>query len=282
LSNIIDYFGKVYTPKRSLNAHRQEVDHFVQRKDESLEITMLRCLVAIDRLKIIYLPSAWPKARINLRRNILTQIITEDTRRYIQLEEDDILEKHGLLKLPIASSPEDNFSTPLRTNITLTLSTLTFTMTEAEPSKTSLKSKFKDLTKTFAYGHSLDQSTSQQTATKSEVNFEVPFSAEREAKIDAQRARAAVDFPNPIDETIKGLSYPTIEQNEQWYDIPPKIDADKNKELATKELIRTLREAFLNTYLIEEDAFSKGVSVKDLEVNFNQTLGAGANSTKFK
>jgi len=96
LSNIIDYFGKVYTPKRSLNAHRQEVDHFVRRKDESLEIAMLRCLVAIDRLKILYLPTAWPEARINLRRNILTQIITEDTRRYIRLEEDDILEKHGL------------------------------------------------------------------------------------------------------------------------------------------------------------------------------------------
>ena len=96
LDYIIEYFGKVYTPKRSLNAHRQEVDHFVRRKDESLEIAMLRCLVAIDRLKILYLPRNWPEARINLRRNILTQIITEDTRRFIRMEEDDILEKHGL------------------------------------------------------------------------------------------------------------------------------------------------------------------------------------------
>jgi hypothetical protein len=51
------------------------------------------------------------------------------------------------------------------------------------------------------------------------------------------------------------------------------VDAEHNDEL---------REAFLNTYLMEEDAFSKGVSVEDLEVDFNQTLGAGANSTKFK
>ena len=96
LTNIIEYFGKIYTPKRSLNVHRHEVDHFVRKKDESLEIAMLRCLVAIDRLKILYLPQNWPEARINLRRNILTQIITEDTRRYIRMEEDDILEKHGL------------------------------------------------------------------------------------------------------------------------------------------------------------------------------------------
>jgi hypothetical protein len=109
-------------------------------------------------------------------------------------------------------------------------------MTEAEPSKTSLKTKIKDLTKTFAYGH--EQSTSQQAATKPEVTFEVQFSAEREAEIDAQRARAAVDFPNPINETLKRLSYPTIEENEQWYDIPPKIDTDKNRELATKDQIR--------------------------------------------
>ncbi len=96
LTNIIEYFGKIYTPKRSLNVHRHEVVHFVRKKDESLEIAMLRCHVAIDRLKILYLPQNWPEARKNSRRNMLTQIITEDTKRYIRMEEDDILEKHGL------------------------------------------------------------------------------------------------------------------------------------------------------------------------------------------
>jgi hypothetical protein len=43
-----------------------------------------------------------------------------------------------------------------------------------------------------------------------------------------------------------------------------------------------LREAFLTTYLKEEDAFSKGISVDDLADDYNQTLGAGANSTQFK
>ena len=269
-------------------------------------------------------------------------------------------------KLPVASSPEDDFSTPLRKNITLTPSTLTYKMTESEPSKSSLKSRIGDLTKTFA----------KQTAKKSSVLFESQYSPEREAEIEEERKKAAVDFPNPIDDTLQGLSLTTIEQNETWYDIPSKIDSDKNKELATKERIRAnvlkgqrrafyttitkmknrimrdnetttpqewrdiqakcrgtftslthitdelkhygfqnspqeiksytkyfsdlktmlnkidnivdaehddeLREAFLTTYLKEEDAFSKGISVDDLADDFNQTLGAGANSTQFK
>ncbi len=43
-----------------------------------------------------------------------------------------------------------------------------------------------------------------------------------------------------------------------------------------------LRKAFLTTYLKEEDASSKGILVEDLADDFDQTLGAGANSTKFR
>jgi hypothetical protein len=109
-------------------------------------------------------------------------------------------------KLPVASSPEDDFSTPLRKNITLTPSTLTYKMTESEPSKSSLKSRIGDLTKTFA----------KQTAKKSSVLFESQYSPEREAEIEEERKKAAVDFPNPIDDTLQGLSLTTIEQNETW------------------------------------------------------------------
>jgi hypothetical protein len=43
-----------------------------------------------------------------------------------------------------------------------------------------------------------------------------------------------------------------------------------------------LHDAFLTTFLKEEDAFSKGISVDDLADDFNQTLGASANSTHVK
>ena len=96
LNYILDYFGQVYTPKRSLNAHRQAVDNFIRNKNESLEVAMHRCLVAVDRLRVQYPPDSWPESRIWLRRNILSQIITEDTRRFIRSKEDDVLENFGI------------------------------------------------------------------------------------------------------------------------------------------------------------------------------------------
>ena len=96
LANILDYFGKVYTAKRSLNAHRQAVDNFVRLKNETLEVAMHRCQIAVDKLRIQYSPENWPETRIWLRRNILTQIITEDTRRFIRSKEDDVMENFGI------------------------------------------------------------------------------------------------------------------------------------------------------------------------------------------
>jgi hypothetical protein len=282
------------------------------------------------------------------------------------------------VKLPVASSPEDDFSTPLRRDITLTPSTLNFNMTESEKKKSSIRSKLGDMTKSFAYGAT--EPKEPTAATKSQVNFETPFSAEREAEIAEERKKAAAEFPNPVEDSLpsgrSGGPIFTIEENEQWYDVPPNIDPDQNREQSYKDLIRAnvlkgqrrafystitkmknrimkstydaspqewtvlqgkcretlaslsnitqelgtygfqnspqeirsytryfsdlrtllnkieniveaehdeeLREAFLTTYLKEEDAFSKGISVEDLADDFNQTLGAGANSTQFK
>jgi hypothetical protein len=109
---------------------------------------------------------------------------------------------------------------------------------EAERGKTSLKTKFADMTKSFSHG--LTSSQSKQAAKKSKVNS--PFSAEREAEIAEERMKAAAEFPNPIDNTFPpsqpGGQIITIEENEQWYDIPPNIDPDQNKELAYKNLTR--------------------------------------------
>ena len=96
LEYMLDYFGKVYSPKRSLNAHRQAVDNFTRNKNETLEVAMHRCLVAIDRLRIQYPTETWPETRVWLRKNILTQVVTEDTRRFIRAKEDDVMESFGI------------------------------------------------------------------------------------------------------------------------------------------------------------------------------------------
>ena len=96
LQYIINYFAKVYGRKRSINKDRTAVDNFTRFKDEPLEICMHRSLIAIDRLRHLHSPEAWPEIRDIFRRNILTQMISEKTKRHIQIEENKILEKTGL------------------------------------------------------------------------------------------------------------------------------------------------------------------------------------------
>lgn len=96
LQYIIDYFAKVYGRRRSINKDRATVDNFTRHKDEPLDICMHRSLISIDRLKHLYSVEAWPEIRDILRRNILTQMISDRTKRYIQIEENKIIEKTGL------------------------------------------------------------------------------------------------------------------------------------------------------------------------------------------
>jgi len=92
---MIEYFGQVYMKKRTRDADRQAVDKFARYKDEPLEACMHRSQVAIDRLRHLHRDTEWPEARKAMRRNILTQVITEETRKYIQMEEDKTLETMG-------------------------------------------------------------------------------------------------------------------------------------------------------------------------------------------
>lgn len=92
---MIEYFGQVYMKKRTRDADRQAVDKFARYKDEPLEACMHRSQVAIDRLRHLHRDVEWPEARKAMRRNILTQVITDETRKYIQMEEDETLETMG-------------------------------------------------------------------------------------------------------------------------------------------------------------------------------------------
>jgi hypothetical protein len=269
--------------------------------------------------------------------------------------------KHPFISLQ--NSPEEDFATPQRKDFTLSPSNLSFKMTEPEK-KSSLKNPF-------------DQSVRlKPTASTSVTNFETPFSTERNAEIENERLRAAAEFPNPMEETLKGFSFTSIEENEHWYEIPLEVNSDQGQEQRNKDMIRAnilkaqrrqfystvtrmknrimrdnsvstpeewkeiqaksratfrsltsindelktygfqntpqkiksfakyfsdlktlmnkidniidaegddeLHNAFLTTYLKEEDAFSKGISVDDLADDFDQTLGANANSTHVK
>ena len=96
LDEILEYFAKVYTKKRSLIADRHAVDKFTRKKGESILVCMDRCIIAIDKLRHLYPSRGWPDMRQQMRRNILMQVIKEETKRHIQMEEDDITESTGM------------------------------------------------------------------------------------------------------------------------------------------------------------------------------------------
>jgi hypothetical protein len=144
----------------------------------------------------------------------------------MQYNSDDSAEespKHPFISLQ--NSPEDDFATPQRRDITLTPSNLSFKMTEPDK-KSSLKT-------------SADQSVRPKTsAHTSATNVETPFSNERVAEIEAEKLKAAAEFPNPMDKSLKGFSFTTIEENEHWYDIPSEVSSDQSQEQRNKDMIR--------------------------------------------
>jgi hypothetical protein len=96
LDEMLEYFAKVYTKKRSLIADRHAVDQFTRKKGESIIVCMDRCIVDIDKLRHLYPESGWAEMRQQMRRNILMQVIKEETKRHVQMEEDDITESTGM------------------------------------------------------------------------------------------------------------------------------------------------------------------------------------------
>ena len=96
LTSIIEYFGSVYAKKRSIVADRNAVDHFTRKKDESLITCMDRCKLVVERLRMTTSTAAWPETSRTLRRNILIQVIKDNTARYIKMEEDEVYETTGL------------------------------------------------------------------------------------------------------------------------------------------------------------------------------------------
>ena len=96
LEEILEYFATVYTKKRTIGDAKSAVDNFTRKKGETIIACMDRTLLVVDRLKIHYEPNAWIHIRQQMRRHILMQVIKEETKRHIQMEEDYITETTGM------------------------------------------------------------------------------------------------------------------------------------------------------------------------------------------
>ena len=96
LEEILEYFATVYTKKRTIGDAKLAVDTFTRKKGESILACMNRTFLVVDKLRIHYDPNAWIHIRQQMRRHILMQVIKEETKRHIQMEEDYITETTGM------------------------------------------------------------------------------------------------------------------------------------------------------------------------------------------
>jgi hypothetical protein len=96
LEEILEYFATVYTKKRTIGDAKLAVDTFTRKKGDSILACMNSTFLVVDKLRIHYDPNAWIHIRQQMRRHILMQVIKEETKRHIQMEEDYITETTGM------------------------------------------------------------------------------------------------------------------------------------------------------------------------------------------
>jgi hypothetical protein len=85
--DIMETISDIYATQKTLLEDQKDVDDFTRAKNESITITMRRCGVLVERLRAMYDEAAWPEMRFRLMRQVLRQVMTEKTRRHIDLHE---------------------------------------------------------------------------------------------------------------------------------------------------------------------------------------------------
>jgi hypothetical protein len=96
LKQILDHFASIYSVKRSLVSDRRAVENFTRKKGELLEAAMHRYDIILDKIRHLHSEQAWPELSRNMKKVKLMQIIADETRIYIQNEEDDAIEATGM------------------------------------------------------------------------------------------------------------------------------------------------------------------------------------------
>jgi len=96
LKQILEHFASIYSVRRSLVSDRRAVENFTRKKGELLEAAMHRYDIILDKIRHLHSTQAWPELSRNMKKVKLMQIIADETRIYIQNEEDDAIEATGM------------------------------------------------------------------------------------------------------------------------------------------------------------------------------------------
>jgi hypothetical protein len=88
---IVETLAEIYATKKTLLEDQKAVDDFTRLKNEDIQTAMKRCGLMVERLRPMYDEPAWPEMRFRLMRGVLKQVLSEKTRRHV-----DLLEKSSL------------------------------------------------------------------------------------------------------------------------------------------------------------------------------------------
>jgi hypothetical protein len=96
LKQILAHFASIYSVRRSLISDCRAVQNFTSKKGELFQAAMHRYDIILDKIRHLHSEQAWPELSHNMKKVKLMQIITDETRIYIQNEEDDAIEATGM------------------------------------------------------------------------------------------------------------------------------------------------------------------------------------------
>jgi hypothetical protein len=91
LSAIVNHLAILYDDIEALDEHKDAVDNFTRTAGESIAKCMTRAEKLVERLAPLYPMAAWPTQRLSLLKQILVQVIDEDVRFQLELEEQRCL-----------------------------------------------------------------------------------------------------------------------------------------------------------------------------------------------
>ena len=86
LKEILCTLQDLYGTQNTIEEDQEAVDNFKRQPKEMIKRAMKRLHVLIDRLSCLYDPAAWKEMSYHMQKLSLMQIITEKTRKYIELE----------------------------------------------------------------------------------------------------------------------------------------------------------------------------------------------------
>ena len=86
LKEILSTLQDLYGTQNTIEEDQAAVDSFKRQPKEMIKRAMKRLNVLIERLSCLYDPAAWKEMSYHMQKTSLMQIITEKTRKYIELE----------------------------------------------------------------------------------------------------------------------------------------------------------------------------------------------------